>query len=128
SLVSLMESEEGNALSAQARECLGRLSGAARRAGVMVQFLKKLANLAGTAHEPAERIELAHMGREVRAEVNRLFPERTFSYDMRWEAPVAYTGRRALHQAIVEVLRCGIDWLAEAAANLALASRPQGAN
>ncbi len=125
SLASLMTLEEKDALGTQAREYLTRLTGAAKRASNMVQFLKQMARLQ-QLDEPIETVQVAHLGREIRAGISQLFPGRTFTFDMQWQAPAFPAGRRTLHQALMEALRCGIEWCADPLPCLRFASRPVG--
>ena len=122
SLAKLLELEEKQNLSPKAQEYLTRLIGASQRAGSMVQFLKQMARL-NRLQEPIEAIQLPYLAREIQAEVNQLFPDQKFFFETQWEEPIVYAGRRSLHQAILEVLRCGIDWFADTALGLRIQSR-----
>ncbi len=82
-LANLLETEEKNSLSQPAQEYVTRLIAAAKRAGVMVQFLKDMARIQ-RLQEPIETIELAHLG--------RIAPKRrTYSQRVAW--PLPSTGR-----------------------------------
>jgi light-regulated signal transduction histidine kinase (bacteriophytochrome) len=122
SLAHLLELEEKQNLSPKAQEYLIRLIGASQRAGSMVQFLKQMARL-NHLQEPIEAIQLPYMAREIQAEVNQLFRDQKLFLETQWEEPMVYAGRRSLHQAILEVLRCGIGWFAGAALDLRILSR-----
>jgi len=108
SLVSLLELEEKDRLSAEAQEYLTRLTGATRRAGAMVQFLKQMARL-NSSQEAAEKIGLVNLGRELQTELKTLFPEHSLVHEMHWDVPMVRFGRRSLHDAVLEVIRCGIQ-------------------
>jgi len=126
SLANLLELEEKPNLSPKAQEYLSRLIGASQRAGGMVQFLKQMARL-NRLQEPIEAIQLSYLAREIHAEVNQLFPEQKFLFETHWEVPVVHAGRRSLHQAILEVLHCGIDWFADTKLSMRIQSRPNTA-
>jgi light-regulated signal transduction histidine kinase (bacteriophytochrome) len=126
-LANLLEMEDKASLSPQAQEYLTRLSGAARRAGNLVRFLKQMDRL-GRMHEPVETVQLAHLARELQAEVKQLYPERSLQFDVHWEEPAVRAGRRSLQQALLEILRCGIDWCTEPAPRSRLRSRRNGQN
>lgn len=126
-LANLLELEEKQSLSPQAQEFMTRLAGAAKRASGMVQFLKQMARL-HRVQEPLERIQLAPLFREIRAELTQLFPGRTFVFDTQWHAPAVRAGGRALHQAMLEVVRHGIEACADSMPCLCLRSQHLGAD
>jgi signal transduction histidine kinase len=108
SFINLLEMEEKPGLTDAAQEYLTRLAGAARRAGIMVQFLKEMARL-NRLQEPVETIDLADFLRELRAELTQRLPARRLSFAGDWTAAAVRGGRRSLQQALLEVLRCGIE-------------------
>lgn len=123
SLAGLMELEESDRLSPQAREYLGRLTGATQRAGKLVHFLKQMARL-NTLDEPVELVYLDHLAHELQAELHQSFPDHVLAFEIQWNVPVIAAGRRSLHQALLEILRCGIDCCRTRAPRVRLHSKP----
>ena len=122
SLANLLEIEERQNLSTRAQDYLTRLTGASQRAGRMVQFLKQMVRVSNLK-EPTENIQLSYLAREIQAEINQLFPGRSFRYEMRWKVPTIRAGRRAFYQALVELIRSGIDSQTESVLELRVESR-----
>jgi len=124
SFINLLEMEEKRGLTNAAQEYLTRLAGAARRAGVMVQFLKDMAR-ANHLQEPIETIELIDFVRELRAELTQRLPARRLSFDGNWTVAAVRAGRRSLQQALLKVLRCGIELCPTAEVVVQLMSRKE---
>lgn len=124
SLAGLLREEEAQ-FSADGREALNRLQQAARRAGDTVHFLKDMARLARLA-ETVEEIRLSALAREVQAELNQIYPRRDIQVEANWAVPYLFAGRRSLHQAMIQLLRCGLDHYPNQAATLYLSSEAKG--
>jgi hypothetical protein len=122
SFINLLEMEEKPGLTDAAQEYLTRLAGATRRAGIMVQFLKEMARV-NRLQEPVETILLAQLGRELRAEMTQRFPARRLAFDIQWTIASVCAGGRLLREALVELLRCGIELCPSAEVVIRLASR-----
>ncbi|MFO0966190.1 MAG: hypothetical protein U0793_11485 [Gemmataceae bacterium] len=121
SLVGLL-SEEADRLSDEGRDHLRRLGAAAGRAGDMVYFLKDMARLSRLA-EPMEEVGLAALAREAHAELGRLYPTRELRLETTWQATSIMAGRRSLHQAVVLLLRCGLERLPQKVVRLLFSSQ-----
>lgn len=120
SLLSLLQDDETN-LSAEGKEQVQRLRQAAGRASNMVHFLKDMARLARLS-ETIEDIRLSALAREVQAEVQQAYPGRELKYETSWQIPHVVVGRRSLHQALVQLLRAGIEHFASRSVLIQLAS------
>src|SRR5262249_7679615 len=123
SLTSLVQ-EEADRLSDEGRDSLRRLGAAAGRAGDMVYFLKDMERLARLA-EPMEEIALTALAREARAELPPPPPLRELRVETSWPAASVIAGRRSLHQAVVLLLRCGIDHYPNQIVRLLFSSRAE---
>lgn len=124
SLINLLRDEAGR-LSGDGQEVLERVSVAAHRAGDMVHFLKDMARL-GKMTETLEEIKLSALAREIQAELNHLLPQRDLDLQTDWHVSFLYAGRRTLHQAIVQLLRCGIESFPNRGITLTLGSKQSG--
>ncbi|MCI0379348.1 MAG: hypothetical protein L0215_17195 [Gemmataceae bacterium] len=121
SLAVLLDQEEKSKLSSDGVDHLTRLVGATRKASRMVQFLKRMARLEKW-QEPVMTIPLAQMASAVRAETQKLFPDRTLTFDFAWHAAEARGCPAALEQALVEIVRCRLEWTRVQAARITLQS------
>ncbi len=104
-LVQLLALEESERLSADGREYVRRLAAAAARVLDMGQGLKTLARL-GTAVEKATTpLVLRDLAGDLVRQVKQLFPNVNLHFDFPPSAPAVKAERRALHQAMVELIR-----------------------
>jgi signal transduction histidine kinase len=101
-LVRLLQLDEADRLSAEARDYLDRLAGLARRAH---DLARELAELGRAGPGPAPPADVAEVVAEAAAEVKQLCPGRPFEYHVGGESssfPVPYL---ALRQVLVRLLR-----------------------
>lgn len=110
SLISLLGEDE-TGLSADGQEQLRRLRFAAGKAGQMVHFLKEMARLTKLS-ETIEGVRLSALMREIQGELHQLYPEREVRVETSWELSTLAAGRRSFQQALLNLLRCGIDYFA----------------
>jgi signal transduction histidine kinase len=96
--------EEDKRLSADGREYLRRLCGAATRALDMAQGLKTLARLR-TGVDRSERVELKELAEELAADIKKLCPGTVFEYHLPREPVAVRASRLPLYQALVELSR-----------------------
>lgn len=123
-LANLLQLEEKPRLTQPAQEHLARLVGAAQRAGNMVQFLQEIVRI-NRRSDPIETIQLAHLGQELRAELAQRYRARRFAFDVQWTSVSVRAGRRSLRQALLELLRCGIESCPAANVVIRLISRAE---
>jgi len=103
-LLQLLAQDESGRLSAEGREYVRRLRGAATRALDMAEGLKVLARL-GSAVERPERITLQDLTAEVAAQVEKLSAGARVACDFPPAAIEVSASRRPLYQALVELIR-----------------------
>ena len=109
-LVQLLEVEEKERLSAEGREYVGRLQGAAGKAQDMVQTLRELVE-ALQNDEPAQEAALAAAVAEAAAVLKQLCPESTVVYDGQAVPWPARLGRRGLQRALSLLLPRAAEFL-----------------
>ncbi len=106
-LVQLLAMEEMEQLRPESREVLRRLQASSARAVEMVHLLKALAK-AGEAPERPELVLLDDLAAEAGAEVKQRFPEVVVEQQFAAGLDRVLAGPRALHQALVQLLRLAI--------------------
>jgi signal transduction histidine kinase len=102
-LLRILDMEEGDRLSPVGKDYLRRLGSTTQRAQGLVQSLRAIVK----AHQQSERSEdvtLADLVREVKAEINQLFPDRLVEYHLAIRVPVLRVPFRGLRQVLVELL------------------------
>ena len=121
SLLQMLQMEELDRLSADGQEYVERLNSAARRAGGLVRFLKEMGRLYN--YEPQfEEIALAALARELRAELNQLYPAQALEYEWHWEEPTVRADHRPFYQALLGLLQGRVE-MAGAACRIGAGSR-----
>ena len=125
SLLGLLELEEGDNLSPAVRDFLTRVKGAAKRAANTVQFAKNMAQLA-RRQEGQVDIPLRSLFEDIQAQLNVLFPRKSITYIISGEVTTVHAGRRLLYGAVVDALRCGLEWCPGVKAILTLDQVRQG--
>ncbi len=108
SLLQLLQMEELDRLSPDGREYVERLGSAARKAGGMVRFLKEMGRL--YSYQPQfEEVSLGALARELRAELNQLYPGRALEYAWDWKVPSVRADYRPFLQAVLELLQLRVE-------------------
>ncbi|GEM_PF-6375671 len=107
SLLQLFAWDEADKLSPQGREYFERLQSIAAKTSAFVQFLKEMARL--QRHTPlGEKLALAQVVDEVRADAARMYPEHAWTWKIGAVAETLAGDRRLLQQGIVQLLRFAI--------------------
>lgn len=124
SLLQLLQMEESERLSADGREYVERLGSAARKTAGMVRFLKEMGRL--HSYQPQfEEVPLVALARELRAELNQLYPGRTLEYTWDWKLPGVRLDYRPFLQAVLELLQLRVEAAGGAACQVLGMARDQ---
>jgi signal transduction histidine kinase len=103
-LARLLESEEGERLSADGRSYLARVAAGAARAHALVGALAEVARL-GKPMPAAEPVDLAELAAGAAAEVEQLALDRNVVYDGPQQPLILFAPRAALRKVLVLLLR-----------------------
>jgi signal transduction histidine kinase len=125
-MLQMLESEQRDRLSNDGQDYLRRVVGATQRVQGLVHLLNNIAR-AGDDNGPAERVPLADLYREVTAVMKQLYPDRAVGYDLHIQVPVVVAPRRALHQALAQLLRMTLVAVPTARPQLELGSQQTAA-
>jgi light-regulated signal transduction histidine kinase (bacteriophytochrome) len=104
SLLQLLSIEESKNLSGEGQEYLRRLQNAARRASNLVRLLKEMGRL-NSYNCAAETFDLANLARELQGELQRIWPDKTLTFEWHWSAPTVFGDPRVVLNAILEACK-----------------------
>jgi signal transduction histidine kinase len=113
--------EESSRFGTDGQEYSNRILRAAERALDMLQAVKTLLAIDAHADQP-EEIDLTSLAQDLFRETRKLFPQAAVEHHFAFEIPKVRGKRRALQQAIGELLRHGLT--GQARANVEMESHP----